>query len=426
MSQPSEFNFLITILVADLCCYQLNLPLKQINSPSDPSQLYGLFSSGNKLFSTYFLRSCFMNKAFRNACLWLVTLAVLTISLNSLNPGAAMASSSSSQPAKVSSYSGPAQVFFPNYSQFVADPLLHFWRINGRQATFGGPISRLSVNSKGQTVQFFQKMALAYYPDTAEVRPYEIGRIFYEAQPDWVKDAAPFAKMSASSASRQQYFPESGHKVSFGFLDLYNNTGGLQLWGYPLSEEYSLTLLNGSSYTAQFFERGRMLWSSATGAVIDPNFGTLMANFNHADTTFQSNPASSNVPNYDTNLWEHWVDVNLSTQSETFYEGDVPIRTNLVATGKPHWETPTGSFYINKRVYNEHMTNASIGAEDYYDLYNVLYTQYFTYEGHALHYSWWRDTFGVTGSHGCVSEDYTSAEFAWNWLSLGSRVQIHY
>ena len=226
-----------------------------------------------------------MTKAFHKACLWLATLAVLTIGLSSFNPGSALAASPSSQPAKVSSYSGPAQVFFSDYSHFVADPLLHFWRVNGKQATFGGPISRLFVNSKGQSVQFFQKMALAYYPDTAEVRPYETGRIFYEAQPDWVKNTAPFAKVSAATAPKQQYFVESGHKVSFGFLDLYNSTGGLQLWGYPLSEEYGLTLLDGSSYTAQIFERGRMLWSGETGAMIDPNFGTLMANFNHADTT---------------------------------------------------------------------------------------------------------------------------------------------
>jgi hypothetical protein len=72
------------------------------------------------------------------------------------------------------------------------------------------------------------------------------------------------------------------------------------------------------------------------------------------------------------------------------------------------------------------MTNGSIGAEDYYDLYNVLYTQYFTYEGHALHYAWWRSVFGVTGSHGCVNEDYDTALFAWNWLTIGSRVHIYY
>lgn len=333
-------------------------------------------------------------------------------------------------PAKLLS-TGPTKVYFADYQHFVADPFLHFWRTNGRLDTFGGPVSNAYINAKGQTVQFFQKMALAYDPQAAsldqQVRPYEIGRIFLAAQPDEVKNAAPYAQVSpVPNSSVQEYFSQTGHELSHGFLELYNKTGGLFTWGYPISEEYGLTLLDGSNYTAQLFERGRMLWSPTTGAIIDPNYGYYMVAFDHANTAAEVNLAASGVPNFSDSLWEHWVDVNLSSQSETFYEGDVAVRTNLVTTGVPGHDTPTGTFYINRRVYNEHMVGGSIGAGDYYDLYNVLYTQYFTYEGHALHYAWWRTRFGVTGSHGCVNEDYDTALFAWNWLTIGSRVQVHY
>jgi lipoprotein-anchoring transpeptidase ErfK/SrfK len=118
--------------------------------------------------------------------------------------------------------------------------------------------------------------------------------------------------------------------------------------------------------------------------------------------------------------------VNLRTFKAVYYEGDIPVRTTTIISGKPGHETPVGTFKILWRVENEHMRGGSIGSEDYYDLYNVLYTQYFTYEGHALHYAWWRDTFGYQASHGCVNMNLEDSFFAWNFLNVGNRVNIHF
>ncbi len=126
---------------------------------------------------------------------------------------------------------------------------------------------------------------------------------------------------------------------------------------------------------------------------------------------------------------EHWVDVNLTNQTATAMVGDTPVYTALVTTGKPGWETPVGTWYIVSRVENETMTSASIGAEEYYVLENVLYTQYFTTVGHALHLNYWRDDsyFGrIPSSHGCVGMRYADAKFFWDFLTLGSRVVVHY
>ena len=329
----------------------------------------------------------------------------------------------------------PAKVYFTDYSQFVANPLLRFWRLNGRFDAFGGPMSHVIVDQDGNTVQFFQKMALAYYPQLAnttwEVRPYALGSKFLASQPADIQTAAPFAPVAASANTKtQKFFSETGHLVANGFYDLYNKTGGLFVWGYPISEEYETTAYDGQNYKAQLFERGRMLWSQETNSIIDPNFGTQMAATMGVDTSTELNPdpmpGQAKIPTYNSTDWAHWVDVNLTIQSETFYEGDVPVRTSLVTTGTTGHETPTGDFHILRLVYNEHMKGGSIGAGDYYDLYNVLYTMYFTDEGHALHYAWWRSRFGVTGSHGCVNEDLATSAFAWNFLSLGSLVHIHY
>ena len=125
---------------------------------------------------------------------------------------------------------------------------------------------------------------------------------------------------------------------------------------------------------------------------------------------------------------ERWIDVDLSRQTATAMIGDQPYYTALVTTGKDGWDTPAGTFYIRTRVENETMTSAAIGAEEYYVLEDVLYTQYFTDAGHALHLNWWRDPwyFGaVRSSHGCVGLRYNDALFFWRFAQLGTRVTIH-
>jgi lipoprotein-anchoring transpeptidase ErfK/SrfK len=101
--------------------------------------------------------------------------------------------------------------------------------------------------------------------------------------------------------------------------------------------------------------------------------------------------------------------------------------TALVTTGKDGWESPIGEFRILYRVPDETMTSASIGAEEYYVLDHVLFTQYFTNQGNALHLNYWRpdSVFGrERTSHGCVGMRYADAEFFWNFVNVGSRVVI--
>jgi lipoprotein-anchoring transpeptidase ErfK/SrfK len=124
---------------------------------------------------------------------------------------------------------------------------------------------------------------------------------------------------------------------------------------------------------------------------------------------------------------ERWVLVDLSDQTTNAMVGNQVWYTAYVTTGKAGWETPVGEFRINYRVYDETMTSASIGAEEYYVLEDVLFTQYFTNAGHALHLNYWRpdSVFGnEPTSHGCVGMRYADAEFFWNFVNVGSRVVI--
>jgi hypothetical protein len=71
--------------------------------------------------------------------------------------------------------------------------------------------------------------------------------------PDAVKPVAPFT----SNADRT-YFPETGHSLSFGFQYFWNHSGGLPVFGYPLTEEFTERNRDtGKDYTVQYFERQR-------------------------------------------------------------------------------------------------------------------------------------------------------------------------
>ncbi len=125
---------------------------------------------------------------------------------------------------------------------------------------------------------------------------------------------------------------------------------------------------------------------------------------------------------------ERWIDIDLANQTTTAMIGKRPIYTALATTGKDGWETPRGTFSILYRVPDETMTSVAIGAEEYYVLDHVLYTQYFTDRGHALHLNYWRDEsyFGrVRSSHGCVGMRLADAKFFWDFATFGTRVTVH-
>ena len=122
-----------------------------------------------------------------------------------------------------------------------------------------------------------------------------------------------------------------------------------------------------------------------------------------------------------------WIDIDLTQQLMTAYDGRTPARTVEVTTGMAGWETPPGYYQILSRVPNETMTSGAIGAEHHYKLEDVLFTQYFTDRGHAIHFAWWRtdETIGRPGSHGCINLLLEDARFFWDWATIGTPLYIH-
>ncbi|MGD2079459.1 MAG: LysM peptidoglycan-binding domain-containing protein [Chloroflexota bacterium] len=132
-------------------------------------------------------------------------------------------------------------------------------------------------------------------------------------------------------------------------------------------------------------------------------------------------PAPVNPPVQ--SLGAKWIDVNLTTQTLTAYEGTTPVFNSLISSGTWAHPTVTGQFSIYVRYQSQDMNGYRLGY-DYY-LAGVPYVMYF-YRDYALHGTYWHNNFGTPMSHGCVNLPTPAAQWLFNWSSYGTPVNVHY
>ncbi len=114
-----------------------------------------------------------------------------------------------------------------------------------------------------------------------------------------------------------------------------------------------------------------------------------------------------------------WIDVNLSQQRLTAYQGNTPVFSTLISGGLPRTPTVVGRFRIQTKLTSTRMRGPG------YDLPGVPYTMYF-YKGYAIHGTYWHNNFGRPMSHGCVNMRTPDAAWLFNWASVGTLVVTHY
>jgi len=115
----------------------------------------------------------------------------------------------------------------------------------------------------------------------------------------------------------------------------------------------------------------------------------------------------------------HWIDVDLTNQIVTAYEGKDIVNSFLVSTGATPRLTVTGNYHVYERHFKGNMWGPG------YFLPDVPYIMYF-FKGYALHGTYWHSNFGTPMSHGCVNLSIPDAEWLYNWSALGTLVKVHY
>jgi lipoprotein-anchoring transpeptidase ErfK/SrfK len=102
-----------------------------------------------------------------------------------------------------------------------------------------------------------------------------------------------------------------------------------------------------------------------------------------------------------------WIDVNLTKQQLTAYEGTVPVFQATVSTGLPGTLTVVGSFNIYWKLVASDMSGPG------YYLANVPYIMYF-HRGYAICGSYWRSNSGYPMG-GCISLRTEDAKWIFDW-----------
>lgn len=112
---------------------------------------------------------------------------------------------------------------------------------------------------------------------------------------------------------------------------------------------------------------------------------------------------------------EKWIEVDLSEQKLTAWQGSEKFLETLVSTGK--WgRTPVGDYRIWSKFKYTKMSGGNKALNTYYYLPNVPYTMYF-YKDFGLHGTYWHNNFGVPMSHGCVNLPTIMAEKLFYWTT---------
>jgi LysM repeat protein len=137
--------------------------------------------------------------------------------------------------------------------------------------------------------------------------------------------------------------------------------------------------------------------------------------------TLQPAPLSIPTPQPapDTAQAGKWIDVNLSEQRLTAFEGRNAVLSVLISGGTSAHPTVVGKFSVNRKVRSQTMSGPG------YHLPNVPWVMYF-YQAYAVHGTYWHNNFGHPMSHGCVNVTIADAAWLYAWASIGTPVVTHW
>jgi hypothetical protein len=169
------------------------------------------------------------------------------------------------QTARVLPSGAPGSVYFPATGHNLPEVFKRYWEDRGGLAQFGYPRTEpfLEVNAadgRPYLAQYYERNRFEYHPEyagtTSEVLLGLLGNQLTAARR--AAGEAPFNPVPHPNQEGVLFFTETGHTLRGPFRTYWEAHGGLPLYGYPISEEFSeVNPDNGQAYTVQYFERNR-------------------------------------------------------------------------------------------------------------------------------------------------------------------------
>lgn len=141
------------------------------------------------------------------------------------------------------------RAYFAQTGHNISPTFYPYFQSRGGLERFGQPRTEELVEN-GILVQYFQRARLEHRPEQRGT-PYEV-QITLLAQQLLGQSAAPPVEPFESSAD-QRYFEETGHSVNYAFLRYFNAKGGIDSFGFPITEE-----MHEDGRPVQYFQRARL------------------------------------------------------------------------------------------------------------------------------------------------------------------------
>ncbi|KAB8143989.1 hypothetical protein F8S13_08870 [Chloroflexia bacterium SDU3-3] len=172
--------------------------------------------------------------------------------------------------------------YFAETGHSVRGGFLSFWQSNGGLQRFGYPLTEevtepAAGSGRPKTVQYFERARLEYFPDLAGTSyAVQLGHLGTAVLKQFGIDWTTLPKVE-SAPPECQLFPESGHSICPPFLSRWQQLGGLEFVGLPITEPFPATdPSTGQSYTVQYFERARFEFHpDKAGTDYEVQFGLL-------------------------------------------------------------------------------------------------------------------------------------------------------
>ena len=147
---------------------------------------------------------------------------------------------------------------YPETGVTLAGEFIHFYDENGGLAQFGYPISEARTE-RGYLVQWTERQRLEYHPENAGT-PFEVllGLLGRELTEGFDGPRFQAAGVNFESARQQlspvqgHLFTETGQSVAGDFYRYWEAHGGVRVFGYPISNEFT-----SDGLRVQWFERAR-------------------------------------------------------------------------------------------------------------------------------------------------------------------------
>ena len=141
--------------------------------------------------------------------------------------------------------------YFPQTGHTVQGPFGAYFQARGGAESFGYPITEEFLQH-GLVVQYFEKVRMEYHPENPpryRVQLGLLGETLGRREPPIPVSHAPLAFNRS-----HRYYPQTGHTLAQPFLAYYDAYGGLDRFGYPLSEPYRFP-----GALVQDFQRARLM-----------------------------------------------------------------------------------------------------------------------------------------------------------------------